>query len=57
MKKGEMKKFGGQCVGLVEGKIVINSTSINKVIKELNKYPDKKVRLMSIPKGDKIFIL
>ena len=52
------KKDEGKCIGLVNGKVVIRSSSINKVMKELNKkYSDKEVSITSIPKGNKVFIL
>ncbi len=53
-----MKQEKGVCVGFADGKEVIRSRSINRVIKILiDKYPHSEVTLASIPSGDKVFIL
>lgn len=57
-KKTTSKKLEGNCVGLADGKVVIKSKSIKRVMDTLiNKYPDSEVSIASVPKGNKIFIL
>ncbi len=55
------KKFSskeGICIGLADGKIVVESKSINKVMNTLiEDYSDKEITISSIPKGNKIFVL
>ena len=52
------KKEGGVCLGLADGKVVVKSKSINEVMNTLiQNYPDSKISITSVPRGDKIFIL
>ena len=52
------KAKDGICVGLADGKVVVESKSITKVMNTLLKdYTDKEITLSSVPKGNKVFIL
>lgn len=52
-----LKKHEGKCVGIANGKVVISSKSLTKVMRILNKdYFDSETYLLSVPKGNKIFI-
>ena len=58
MKKSDYTKYEGKCIGIADGKVVIASRSVNKVMKTLIKdYSDCDVTLTSIPKRNKILIL
>ncbi len=57
-KKFSLKELEGNCIGLVDGKVVIKSKSIKKVMNALIKdYPNREIAITSMPKGDKVFIL
>jgi dihydroxyacetone kinase-like predicted kinase len=48
----------GICVGIADGKVVVEDKDINIVMDTLiQDYSDKKTSITSIPKGDKVFIL
>lgn len=48
--KMQIKKHKGKCIGIVEGKVVVESKSIDKVIKTLAKdYPDKETIITTVP--------
>lgn len=50
--------YEGFCVGLADGKVVVKSPSIKKVMATLNMtYSDKKTAIMTFPKKNKILVL
>lgn len=48
----------GKCLGLADGKIVVEDERVERVMEVLQRdYSDKRISILTVPKADKILIL
>lgn len=58
LKKIDPDRYEGKCVGLADGKVVVESKSIKEVMLRLGKdFRDKKTDVITFPKKNKILVL
>lgn len=53
----EMRKYAGQCVAVMDGKVVASGKNLYQKIEELEKkHPDKKILITYIPTEDLLIL-
>jgi len=58
LKKLNLKKYEGLCVGLANGRVVVSDKSLNTVMKKLSSgYKGQKISLLTVPKKNKTLVL
>ena len=58
LKRLNLNKYEGTCIGLADGKVVAKNHSIKIVMRELiERHGNKKIAVINVPKKNKIFIL
>jgi len=55
--RAEMRKYAGQYVAVMDGKVVVSGKNLYQKVKELEKkHPEKKIVITYIPKEDLLIL-